>query len=123
MNLVDYLVKPLRLTKLKMALEECGALISKDFLKKVSNNIYYDYKNKTLLKDGKSEHLTKSEALIFELLLSKKGNLTTYEEIDSLSYKGSFLSQSAIRNIIYRLRKKIGKDVINSIQDHGYILK
>lgn len=125
LNMVDYLVKPftfaMLLDTLKECanrLKECGALI-----KKLNDGVYYDVIKKCVINDNEEIRLTKNEIKLIELLLDKKGNVATIEEIEYRVFPDSDeFKYGAIKNLISRLRKKIGEKTVVNIYELGYQL-
>lgn len=67
--------------------------------------------------------LSKSEIVILELLIKNTNAIISIETIQSYLSLNEIKSEQAIKNIIYRLRKKIGKDVIQNSNNLGYSFK
>ncbi len=124
LNLSDYLFKPfsfeqLRLSFLEMIekMQESGLIYAK-----IDTEIIYSFLKKVLFVNGEMVKLTKSEVTILEELLHKRGMLVSYlclERALGLEYD---LSKSSIKNIVLRLRKKIGKERVVNVQDFGYLM-
>lgn len=124
LNLISYLEKPLQLndltTSLKQSLER---LEQKGKLNiSLSKNIIYDYNFKRLIINNKEVILTKHEYQFLEILINKSSMLVMIREIEDSIYDGYVLSNT-LRNMVYRLRKKINEDLIITVKDIGYILK
>ena len=63
------------------------------------------------------------EIVILELLIKNTNAIISIETIQSYLSLNEIKSEQAIKNIIYRLRKKIGKDVIQNSNNLGYSFK
>ena len=74
------------------------------------------------LKNGEKITLTKNEVLFLELLLEKPNHLISKNIIENSVFKAS-VDENTLRNMVYRLRKKIDTDTIATIKDLGYIIK
>lgn len=122
LNLIEYLQKPFTFQRLSNTLIECVEAIeqSGQILKKLNENMYYNQLSKEIIKDGEVISLTNNEISIFELLLDKRGQVIPYNIFQSHFFDD--FSDSAIKNIILRLRKKIGDDIIRNLSKVGYIL-
>lgn len=125
LNLIKYLEKPLSYDKLSQALT--GAIKSledNNKLKVILNkNIKYDYINKEILDtNGRIFQLTKHEVDFLELLLKKRSSLFTKDVVQEVVF-GKNVESNTIRNMVYRLRKKIGEDIIITVKDLGYLIK
>jgi len=79
-------------------------------------------KEKMLLKqDDNIVDLTRHELLLIQLLVKKSEQVCTNDEIMQDFYNnGIDISENSIRNLIFKLRKKLPDGVINSIYGMGY---
>lgn len=125
LHLTDYLIKPIEYTVLLKTLLlmidklEENSLIE-DFL---SDSICFNIITKKLTKDNNNIPLTKSEIILLNTLLKHKNNIVTEDMfIYAFNVEKSDNSQS-IKNHIYRLRKKIGLEIILNIKGVGYMLR
>jgi len=125
LKLVEYLEKPIIYEKLLETLKICLKEISTNHSSKISltETIFYDYGLKHLFVDEKKVKLTTLEIKTLEYLLSKKNSLVSNEELAYCLYKDEEYSENAIKNIIYKLRKKLKKELIQNHKDFGYLLK
>ena len=57
-----------------------------------------------------------------ELLLDKPNQLISKELIENEVFKES-VDENTLRNMVYRLRKKLDSDSIVTIKDLGYLIK
>lgn len=123
-NLVSYLEKPLQLNHLVDSLKDSVDRLEKKGRLKISlcKNVYYDSISKQLIIDGEALILSKNEYQFLEILLLKRSSLVSIQEIEDRIYSGS-VSANTLRNMVYRLRKKIPQDLIVTVKDIGYILK
>lgn len=125
LNLVDYLLKPFSFKQIKKSLLD-GVTRLKDagLLKRpISDDLTYDFVRKELhASDDALIQLTQHEVRLLELLLLRHKTLATPAEIELLVYQGEPVTPEGIKNLIYRLRKKIGKDAITTIKNEGYCL-
>jgi DNA-binding response OmpR family regulator len=124
LNLISYLEKPLQLNDLTISLKQSlERLEQKGKLNiSLSKNIIYDYNFKRLIINNKEVILTKHEYQFLEILINKSSMLVMIREIEDSIYDGYVLSNT-LRNMVYRLRKKINEDLIITVKDIGYILK
>lgn len=123
--LVDYLIKPIKHDDLMVALESSAKILQEDVL---SNNINikgcnYDSKNKQIIVDGINCRLTNSEMALIELLILNRGNLVTKIMCEDKIYSKKEMSDSALKNIVFKLRKKIGRDIITTVDKLGYMIE
>lgn len=120
----DYLEKPINFDSLLSTLFNCVQKIidSGKFKIRLSNDVEYDHIQKLLHTEDHCERLTKHEYLFLEMLLERPGNLISKEEIEERVFGGD-VEPNTLRNLIYRLRKKIPAEVIITVKDLGYILE
>lgn len=126
LDMVDYLVKPFSFDELMGVLNDCADRIKERglLIQQISNNVFYYAQMRCVIKDGIENKLTKNEVDILELFLKEKGSVVKFEEIEYSIFSDSNDSKyGAIKNLISRLRKKIGEDSIVNIYEVGYYIK
>lgn len=125
LNLTQYMEKPIEYNRLLDTLHLCKNHLEKNnFLRfNIFNRLIYDFPTKKLLIDNKEIYLTHIEIEIFEYFINKKNQLITKDELATIIYKDEYINENALKNVIYRLRKKIGKDLIKNERNLGYSLK
>jgi DNA-binding response OmpR family regulator len=89
----------------------------------ISDDLIYDKVKKELQDNNIPVTLSKSEIVTLELLLQNKNKILPTHEIELNLDPIENKSNQAIKSLIYRLRKKVGKDKILNIPGFGYILK
>lgn len=125
LSLVEYIVKPIKESDLTRLLETSATILlekSKTILKIDKYNAY-DYDNKILIQNKIAIVLTQKEIEFFEMLLSHKGNLVTRQLIEDKLYIFEEAPPSALKNLVFKLRKKIGDDIVETVGKLGYIIK
>lgn len=122
LDLVDYIKKPFTFEKLLSTLFEClDKMKLKGNLKHIlGENIFYDELSKKVFINNKDILLTKSEVKIIETLIKKRGQMVTY--IEFINILDRELSESALKNIVYRLRSKLEGNAIKNLYNVGYML-
>lgn len=122
LDLVDYIKKPFTFEKLLSTLFEClDKMKLKGNLKHIlGENIFYDELSKKVFINNKDILLTKSEVKIIETLIKKRGQIVTYLEFINILDRE--LSESALKNIVYRLRSKLEGNSIKNLYNVGYML-
>lgn len=123
LNLIEFIKKPIDLKQLidslYLALEQLrdnGMLV-----REITNEVSYNYLSKSLIRGDAMIALTKNEIAIIELLLSQRGKLVGYEAF--FNVLEDELSDGALKNLMLRLRKKIGEDkCIRNLSRIGYTL-
>ncbi|MDX1295740.1 MAG: DNA-binding response regulator, partial [Sulfurimonadaceae bacterium] len=106
LNLVDYLVKPITVSNITESLSES--------LERLYQNGQLEYQiNKTtffypmqdeLKKDGQTVSLTMNEAKLLQLLFEHKNQVVDKTTIEHTVHPDEPMSDSAYKNLIYRLR-------------------
>jgi len=124
LNLIKYIEKPILYDDLIKVFENIIKYMEENNLLKIKldENIYYSFVDKNIIKNGKKITLTKNEVLFLELLLEKPNHLISKNIIENSVFKAS-VDENTLRNMVYRLRKKIDTDTIATIKDLGYIIK
>lgn len=122
LNLTSYLEKPIIYEKLLETLQLCKNQIENNatLYLTINDSLKYDFNTKSLIQDGNYIKLTTLEIQIFEYLLNKKNQLVYNDELLSVIFENDYYGN--IKNIIYRLRKKVSKDVIINYKNLGYML-
>ncbi len=123
--LVEYVVKPIKESDLNRVLSGCAKQLinrSKTIISFDDDN-YYDFVNKRFVTGGKSISLTHKEVEFFELLLANRGNLVTKQAIEDKLYIYEDAPPSALKNLVFKLRKKLPIDIIQTDRKLGYFIK
>ncbi|PHR58544.1 MAG: DNA-binding response regulator [Arcobacter sp.] len=123
LNLTDYLIKPVSITSLQKTLivSYQKALQNGALMVSISDTVFYN------LLCGQVERkdqripipLAKIEIKLLNLLLEHKNQIVTRETIERVISPDKNLSDPSYKSLIFRLRKKIGKDAIISLSGVG----
>lgn len=121
----DYLAKPFALAEVAARLK---ALIRRrnDRLEPVISfkNITYNPETKAIENNGKLVVLAPKELMLLEILLMNKNKVMTKETLENKLYSWDEDVQSnAVEVHVHHLRKKLGKDIVKTINKVGYILE
>lgn len=125
LELTNFLEKPIAFDKL---LEQINISIEKlektNRLKfKITETITYCKKKKCLLIDNNELELSLYESKLLELLCDYKNQIIEFDTIIGfLSNKNEEISKNSVKNIVYRLRKKLPIDLIMAHRNLGYSL-
>jgi DNA-binding response OmpR family regulator len=123
LELVEYLVKPFSHSELKELFCDIIEWMDKKSLLEyhLGDNCVYSLTTKQIIKDDKTINFTSGEYKILEYLLSNENRLIPYDTlIDLNSEEGSHKS---LVSQIYKIKKKIGLDIIKNVKNEGYIFK
>jgi DNA-binding response OmpR family regulator len=120
--LIEYLLKPIQEKDLIEVLSLCAAKLSENGNEYIEfGNGRYDCQNRVFIdKSGSIHALTSKEIELLELLLKNRGRLLTKQYIEESLYICDAAPFSALKNLIFKLRKKIGDETIISMGKLGY---
>ena len=123
-NLISYLEKPLQLSDLLDSLHQSVQRLEQNGKLKtlLSSEIEYDSISKQLIINNMEVPLSKNEYQFLEILLHKRSMLVVTRDIEESIYDGE-VAPNTLRNMVYRLRKKLPQEVIITVKEIGYILK
>ncbi|WP_286337633.1 response regulator transcription factor [Hydrogenimonas cancrithermarum] len=126
LSLVEYLIKPIKESDLTKVLTDCSRIISANvqtnILIELKNGCLYDYKNKNISINEKQIKLTAKEIEFFELLIEHRGSLVTKQTIEDKLYMYDEVPPSALKNLVFKLRKKLDCDIIKTVGKLGYMI-
>ncbi len=120
----DYLAKPFALAEVAARIK---ALIRRhnDTITPIikHGNITFNPYTRTVQLEGKEIILSPKELTVLELLLNNKNKVLSKETIENKIYSwGEEVSSNAVEVHIHHLRKKLGKNIIKTINKIGYML-
>jgi two-component system copper resistance phosphate regulon response regulator CusR len=131
----DYLVKPFSFDELCARLE---ALVRRPHARRdrriVAGQLEIDLASKRAYRKGEPLHLTPSEFSVLEMLVLRRGKVTSQQQILERLYQGSpEVSSNVIEVLISGLRRKIqdpatpvaaaGGGLIQTRRGHGYVIE
>lgn len=125
LKLVDYLVKPIDFSILKNALSNATEEIINNgmFIIDLPDNISYNVMHKILYykKNYQEIDLTAKEIELLEYLIKNNNRVISHDEIKNEIWEDSFeATDSALKNLLTKLRKKIGKNAIKNTSGVGF---
>ena len=128
LKLVDYLTKPSVFKNLNNALQKCveEILYNSRYIITFKNNIQYNVSHHCLIDDTKKEeiHLTSKELDLLNFLIKNNNRVCSSDELKSAIWDDYLeATDSALKNLLNKLRKKIGKESIVNISGVGYKLE
>ncbi|WP_129104348.1 response regulator transcription factor [Arcobacter sp. CECT 8985] len=127
-EVIEYLNKPASYEDLICVFDKCAKkLINKgNYFISLNSDLEYDVLKKQLFdkKNNKIIMLTSNELKFFELLIKNSNRVVTYDEIKNVVWEDAFeVTDSALKNLLTKLRQKIGKNIITNISKIGYKLE
>ncbi len=125
LNLTEYLIKPIDYTTLSATLLKLIQRIEDENIiaQFVTPMITYNTITKELKENESIITLSKSEMKTLDILLKLKNRIVSNDMISDAIDNTEHKTEQAIKNIIFRLRQKIGKDTIANVPSFGYILR
>lgn len=126
LKLVDYLIKPIDFKTLKVALFKCvdELILQNRFNIYFQNGVHFSISNKMLYNNMDEIKLTQSELTLLDFLIESKNRITSHDELKRHLWNDSEKgSDSALKNILNKLRNKIGKESILNTSGIGFRLK
>ncbi|EAJ1292151.1 response regulator transcription factor [Campylobacter jejuni] len=116
-----YLIKPVDIEELFKVLDYLiGEKIEANMLVKISEEYQFNKTKLTLIYSGGEIVLTKKELAFISLLLKQPGALVLHEDIKKNVWIGEYVSDTAVRTFIKRVRDKVGEDFIKNVPSLGY---
>lgn len=126
LKLIAYLEKPINFDTLSNAINSSvkELVASGTLVTNIADGVKYCTLTKTLLTDEKTIPLTKNENDLIELFIKQRGKVVTKELICSFLYcDNDIIEDNAVKNAIYRLRKKLPNNTIHNIKNIGYLFR
>lgn len=90
---------------------------------KLYDDFYWDKQKCELTKDDKNIKLTKNEIKLFEILSSSKDRIMSNEDIEEYIFDDEILDNKRVRNLVSRLKAKLGTSLVEANYGNGYKLK
>lgn len=115
----DYLKKPFDLRELEIKVSK---LMNNDLLD-LSENVKYDVNGRILYIDNEQVHLSQKESNLMHTFMININKALTHDYLESVIWGGVEDNGHALRNLVLRLRKRIGSGIIDTVQSQGYILR
>ncbi len=88
----------------------------------LGNGFMWDKTNLLLTKDNENVELTRHELYLLQLLVNSKRVISNEDIIEDFYNNNINISDNSIRNLVFKLRKKLPDDTISSIYGMGYKL-
>jgi two-component system, OmpR family, response regulator VanR len=118
-----YITKPLSFKKLNIALDRAAKRLEHKVRPvKLCQQVTYHPLQKMLHVDNNEVSLGQKECLLLELLLNKNHRIVGKSELFEAIWADGDMTESALKNLISELRKKLKYDLIKNQPSRGWIL-
>jgi len=122
LNIISYELKPLSYEKFIALLKSIADTFEAKQEVFIYKELTYSFKSSVLSIAAKEVQLTKKERFLLELLIDSDGEVLSNEIIQKSVYEERVMSDSALKNLILRLRKKLKVELIDVVAGVGYRL-
>ena len=120
---VCYLVKPINIQELisniTLGLYKTKFKINSQ-VEDINKHYSFDSRLNKLMYYGKPIALSKMEVKLVKILLTSKDDLVLFEDIEYHLWKNKPIKNSALRTIVYRLRKKLPVELVQTVPNLGF---
>ena len=118
-----FLTKPLRAKDLKLAVIMCLNQTKRGDKIEFENGIYFDeYRDQFFKAGGILIDFTRLEKSFLKLLITKRNDITDYDTIKDIVWKGKDMSIYTMRNIVNKIRQKTYYEIIKNHSNKGYTI-
>ncbi len=122
LKILSYELKPLSYDALNLVLQKIAKKFNPQDKVIIGNNLYYSYITRELYENHIPIILTKKEILFLELLLKTESTLVSIELIQRDVWEEKTMGEGALKNLIFRFRKKVKEDFLTTVTNVGYKL-
>jgi DNA-binding response OmpR family regulator len=125
LKLINYLTKPINFKILHDSLLQAveDIIENSKYIISFENYINYNVLHKKLFNNETEKEilLTSKELLMLDYLIEHNNRVISHDELKINIWEDSFdVSDSALKNLLNKLRKKVGKSSITNISNVGY---
>lgn len=118
----DYITKPFRVNELMLRVKKILNRTDKSFIN--IKDIKMDKNKYKVFKNGKDIYLTSLEFELLKVLFENKNKVLTRKILlQVLDKNNNFVEDNTLSVYIKRLREKIGKEIIKTVKNIGYIVE
>jgi DNA-binding response OmpR family regulator len=118
-----FLSKPLRAKDLKLAVIMCLNQTKRGDKIEFENGIYFDeYRDQFFKAGGILIDFTRLEKSFLKLLILRRNDITDYDTIKEVVWKGKEMSIYTMRNIVNKIRQKTYYEIIKNHSNKGYTI-
>lgn len=120
LNIISYELKPLSFNDFLILFSKLVKKFQPDNIAGLGKGLEYNFDKKILTENDREVILTKKEIYFLELAIKNKNKVITNEMVQKFVWEDKVMSDSAIKNLVFRLRKKVATDFLLTIQGIGY---
>ncbi|PHM17881.1 MAG: hypothetical protein CJD30_03730 [Sulfuricurvum sp. PD_MW2] len=119
----DYIRRPFEFKELELKIRQFNTNIFpiKSSLIHLSQHYTYDTDSSLLYYKGEKQSFTKKEKALLALFMLNRDKFITEEQISLALWNTPYGDSTTVRSNIYRLRKKLKEDFIQTYRQEGYI--
>ncbi|MFW3329024.1 DNA-binding response regulator, partial [Aliarcobacter butzleri] len=118
-----FLAKPLKVIDLKLAILMCLNQMKRVDKIEFDQGIYFDeYRDQFFKKGGTVIDFTRLEKSFLKLLIARRNEVTDYDMIKDIVWKGKEMSIYTMRNIVNKIRQKTYYEIIKNHSSKGYTI-
>ena len=129
-NPIGYIVKPYRRedlrTNIKLAIYKINKIqslnINKEYID-IGENFYFDREKEELYFQNDFIKLGAKEKHLLSILTDANHATVPFSNLEDEIWDGNKPSKSALRTLVYRLKGKLGNNIIQVVYGYGYSLK
>lgn len=118
-----YITKPVNIYKLNQSLESISKHLNNNMEPiQFTKNVTYLPMHQTLMVDNIQTSLGKKECKLLELLIFNKNTITTKDEIIYSIWPNQDVTDSAVKNLLNELRRKLTSNLIKNQPSRGWYI-
>ena len=119
----SFLLKPFNPMNLKLAIIMCINQTKRSDKVELGNGVYFDeYRDQFFKKGGVLIDFTRLEKGFLKLLIERRDEITDYDTIKELVWKGKDMSIYTMRNIVNKIRQKTYYEIVKNHSSRGYTI-
>lgn len=121
LSIDGYILKPFKINQfIEILSKSIERNIPSNILIELKCGVVFDYVKKEILKNCKIIHLGKRERELIELLINSKNIFLTKQDLISKLWPFENITDSALKSLINRIRKKICSEIILTSKGNGF---
>ncbi len=122
-NAYTFISKPIKQKDLQLSIVMCLNQTKRSDKIEFQHGIYFDeYRDQFYKKGDIPIEFTKLEKAFLKLLVERNEEITDYQTIKDVVWKGKDMSVFTMRNIVNKIRQKTYYDIIKNKSNRGYVI-